>query len=128
MMSAVFGIRADSTTSTVTRYPSSCGLTPTTDSGVRVVICWSCSKAARAALPAGIFGFGRRWVSRELFDEVVPSDSLDCDRFLVAVLLLELGRRVRVVLDSLSSVSCSVMVYCLFCSVAVHGIYSRSRR
>src|SRR5699024_7824771 len=130
MMSAVSGIRADSTTSTVTRHPASCGAIPMTDSGVRVVSCCNCCNAATTAFLAGSFGFvgcccfvdvrsgdDARFDDAERCEVPVPSVFFRCGRFCVVCccLLAELGCRLREAEVCAASLVCwSLIVCCLF--------------
>src|SRR5699024_5047990 len=109
MMSAVSGIRADSTTSTVTRQPPSFGSIPITDSGVRVVNCCCCFVNCLSEDDA-------RSDDAERCELAVRSVFLRCGPFcVVCCLLAELGCRVREADFSAESfVCCSVIVCCLF--------------
>src|SRR5699024_10565738 len=125
MMSAVSGIRADSTTSTVTRQPPSFGSIPITAAGVRVVNCCNCRSAATTACLAGSLGVvDCCWCFVDCLSEddarsddaercvlAVRSVLLRCGRFcVVCCLLAELGCRVREADFSAESfVCCSVI-------------------
>src|SRR5699024_10209519 len=130
MMSAVSGIRADSTTSTVTRQPPSFGSIPITDSGVRVVNCCNCCSAATTAFLAGSLGFvgccccfvdclsedDARSDDAERCELAVRSVLLSCGRFwVVCCLLADIGCRLRAAAFSAGSFVCwSDLDFCLF--------------